>query len=123
MNLPIGSRNPAGELIVTTYDVTEQCRWHEMCASIGRRQQRHKTNGAIDGLGNSRQWETKQSILAAIEESQHTADKEKNRKVGEFAYNLRIHEDLEDEVIYPAVILIGKYLQERLTPYDHHAFA
>jgi hypothetical protein len=181
-----------------------------MYASRDRRQQTHKTNGAIDALGNSGQWETKcsqriaarpdearyallqatteggriakvakhvgqlclphfeceentifpilallpyvaaesvrpemletipliakfrakqdtmidhhQSILAAIEESQHTADKEKNRKVGEFAYNLRNHEDLEDEVIYSAEILIGNYLQERLTPYNHHAF-
>jgi hypothetical protein len=27
---------------------------------------------------------------------------------------MRVHERIEDEVIYPTVVLIGKYLQEKL---------
>ena len=55
-----------------------------------------------------------QSILAAIEALLQAAHKEKNREFAEFAYNLRVHERIEDEVIYPTVVLIGKYLQEKL---------
>jgi hypothetical protein len=55
-----------------------------------------------------------QSILAEIEELLQAAHKEKNREFAELAYNLRIHERVEDEVIYPAVVLIGGYLQEKL---------
>ena len=54
-----------------------------------------------------------QSILAAIEELLQAAHKEKNREFAEFAYNLRVHEKIEDEVIYPMVVVIGKYLQEK----------
>jgi hypothetical protein len=54
------------------------------------------------------------SLLAAIEELLRAAHKDKNREFVEFAYNLRVHERVEDEVIYPTVILIGKYLQEHL---------
>lgn len=56
-----------------------------------------------------------QSILAAIEALTQAAHKEKNREFAEFAYTLQVHEDLEDEVIYPTVVLIGNYLQERFT--------
>jgi hypothetical protein len=55
-----------------------------------------------------------QLIVSAIEELLQAAHKEKNREFAEFAYNMRIHERVEDEVIYPTVILIGKYLQEKL---------
>jgi hypothetical protein len=34
--------------------------------------------------------------------------REKNREVGELANNPRIHEFIEDEMNYPAVVLIGK---------------
>jgi hypothetical protein len=54
-----------------------------------------------------------QSILVAIEELRQVAHKEKNREFAEFAYNLRVHESIEDEVIYPTVILIGNYLKEK----------
>jgi len=53
-------------------------------------------------------------ILAAIEELLQAAHREKNREFAEFAYNMRVHERIEDEVIYPSVILIGNYLQEHL---------
>jgi hypothetical protein len=55
-----------------------------------------------------------QLIASAIEDLLQAAHKEKNREIAEFAYNLRVHERIEDEVIYPAVVLIGKYLQEKL---------
>jgi hypothetical protein len=55
-----------------------------------------------------------QLIVSAIEELLQAAHKEKSREFAEFAYSLRFHEKIEDEVIYPTVILIGKYLQEKL---------
>ncbi len=54
------------------------------------------------------------SILAAIDALLRAAHKEKNREFAEFAHNLRVHEQIEEEVIYPTVILIGKYLREKL---------
>lgn len=54
------------------------------------------------------------ALLAAIEALLHAAHKQKNREIAEFAYNLRVHEKIEDEVIYPTVVLIGTYLQEKL---------
>ena len=54
-----------------------------------------------------------QSILAAIDELMHAAHKHKNREFAEFAHNLKNHEDIEAELIYPTVILIGNYLQEK----------
>jgi hypothetical protein len=54
-----------------------------------------------------------QSILAAIDELMHAAHKQKNREFAEFAHNLKNHEDIEAELIYLTVILIGNYLQEK----------
>jgi hypothetical protein len=54
-----------------------------------------------------------QSILAAIDALLQAAHKEQNRQFAELAYNLRIHERVEDEVIYPTVVLIGGYLREK----------
>ena len=42
------------------------------------------------------------------------AYKDNNREVIEFGYCLRAHERMEHEVIYPTVLLIGKFVQERL---------
>ena len=55
-----------------------------------------------------------QSIIAAVEALLEAANKEKNREIADFAYNLRVHERIEDEVIYPTVMLIGNYVRERL---------
>ena len=55
-----------------------------------------------------------QSIVSAIEALGQAARKEKNRLFTEFAYNLRVHERVEDEVIYPMIVVIGKYLEEKL---------
>lgn len=54
-----------------------------------------------------------QSILSAIEALLQIAHREKNSQFAEFAFNLRVHERIEDEVIYPTVILIGDYLREK----------
>lgn len=54
-----------------------------------------------------------QSILSAIDALLQAARKEKNRVFAEVANNLRIHERLEDEVIYPMVAVIGRYLEEK----------
>lgn len=53
-------------------------------------------------------------IATAIEAMLQAARKEKNREFAQSAYNLRVHERIEDEVIFPTVVLIGKYLQEKL---------
>jgi hypothetical protein len=53
------------------------------------------------------------SILVAIEALLQAARNQQNREFTDFAYNLRDHESIEDEVIYPAIILIGDYLREK----------
>lgn len=53
-------------------------------------------------------------IASAIEDLLRAAHQENNREFAEFAYNMRVHEKIEDEVIYPTVVLIGRYLQEKL---------
>ena len=54
------------------------------------------------------------SILLAIEAFAQVAQRNNHREFAEFAYNMKVHEWIEDEVIFPIVFLIGKYLQERL---------
>ena len=54
-----------------------------------------------------------QSILAAIDELLQAAHKEQNSEFVEFAYTMKVHEKVEDEVIYPAVALIGRYLKDK----------
>lgn len=53
-----------------------------------------------------------QLILAAIEVLLQAAQRQNSREFAEFAYNLRVHERIEEEVIFPTVILIGNYLQD-----------
>jgi hypothetical protein len=55
-----------------------------------------------------------QSITSAIHALLLVSHKENNREIAEFAYGMRVHERLEDEVIYPMVPVIGRYVQERL---------
>ena len=54
------------------------------------------------------------TITSAIQGMLQAAHKEDNREIIEFTYNLRMHERLEDEVIFPTVLLIGNYVEERL---------
>jgi hemerythrin superfamily protein len=62
-----------------------------------------------DTLGNHHQ-----SIVSAVNELLDAAHKEDNREMADFAYNLRAHERIEDEVIYPTVMLIGNYVRDKL---------
>lgn len=52
-----------------------------------------------------------QLILAAIEDLLQAAQRQNNGEFAELAYNLRVHERIEEEVIFPTVVLIGNYLQ------------
>ncbi len=54
------------------------------------------------------------AILRAIGALLDAARKDKNRVFAEFANNLRVHERVEDEVIYPMVVVIGRNLEEKL---------
>ncbi|MBE0626587.1 MAG: hypothetical protein IH606_17440 [Burkholderiales bacterium] len=54
------------------------------------------------------------SIAPAIHSLLLAAHQEDNREILEFTYALRMHEKLEDDVIFPTVLLIGNYVQERL---------
>lgn len=55
-----------------------------------------------------------QSIAPAIHDLLLAAYKEDNREMVEFTYNLRTHETMEDQVIFPTVLLIGNYVEQRL---------
>ena len=55
-----------------------------------------------------------QSIDAAIGALLRAAQAEDCAQVIEFANKLQVHEQVEDAVVYPAVVLIGKYLRHRL---------
>jgi len=55
-----------------------------------------------------------QSIDAAIKALLHAARAEDCAQIVEFANKLQVHEQVEEAVIYPAVVLIGKYLRHRL---------
>jgi hypothetical protein len=56
-----------------------------------------------------------QSILGAIDELLRAAHNKNSREFAEFAYALQVHEKIEDEVIYPSVVLIGNYLEKTFT--------
>jgi hypothetical protein len=69
----------------------------------------HKFRAKHDAISDHHQL-----IVSAIENLLKAAREEMNREVAEFAHSMRVHERIEDEVIYPTVVLIGKYLQEKL---------
>ena len=56
-----------------------------------------------------------QSIHSAIGALLEASHREKNREFAEFAHKMLIHEKVEDEVIYPAVVVIGNYLREKFS--------
>ena len=62
-----------------------------------------------DSLGNQHH-----SIAPLLHELLLAAYDEDNREIVEFTYSLRMHERLEEEVIFPTVFLIGNYVQEKL---------
>jgi len=55
-----------------------------------------------------------QSIRSAIDSLLVASHRERNSEVAEFAHNMAAHERIEDEVIYPTLIMIGMYLREKL---------
>jgi hemerythrin superfamily protein len=52
------------------------------------------------------------AIASAIADLLQAAQKEKSTEFAEFAHCLKAHERIEDEVIYPRAILVGRYLRE-----------
>lgn len=54
------------------------------------------------------------SIVAALKNLINAAKKEKNMEYVHFAEKLILHAQTEEEVLYPASILIGEYLKMRL---------
>ncbi len=55
-----------------------------------------------------------QSIEHVIDALLDACRRDRNREIAQFARDLRVHERIEDDVIYPTVIMIGDYLRERL---------
>ena len=53
-------------------------------------------------------------IVAALEELMAAAESEDHAELVGFAEKLMLHEEIEEQVSYPTVLLIGKYLQLRL---------
>lgn len=55
-----------------------------------------------------------QMIAASIQALQQAARAEACAQVIEFVDRLQVHERIEDELIYPSVVLVGKYLRAAL---------
>lgn len=51
-------------------------------------------------------------ILELLLDVEIVAEKENNNLAKHFIKNLRLHAELEDQVLYPATILIGNYLKK-----------
>jgi hypothetical protein len=54
------------------------------------------------------------TIASSIESLLQAAHREGNREVAEVAYGMKVHEWLENDAIYPAAALAGKYVREKL---------
>ena len=57
-----------------------------------------------------------QAIMDALKAMAETAEKEKKPEYARFAEKLMLHARTEEEVLYPATILIGEYLKKKLNP-------
>ncbi|MGH7845859.1 MAG: hemerythrin domain-containing protein [Candidatus Binatia bacterium] len=55
-----------------------------------------------------------QAVVAALEELTAAAKKEKLPEHARFAEKLMVHAKTEEEVLYPAAILVGEYLKLKL---------
>jgi hypothetical protein len=62
-----------------------------------------------DPLKIEHQW-----ILSAVDDLLRTAHMEKNKELVDIAHTLKEHERIEDEVAYPAAMMIGNYLRKML---------
>jgi hemerythrin HHE cation binding domain-containing protein len=63
----------------------------------------------FDRLGRHH-WGIYSSVAALLQ----AAHRERNREAANLSYRLQLHERLEDEVIYPTVMLMGNYVREKL---------
>ncbi len=55
-----------------------------------------------------------QAVLAALEQLTAAAEKEKLPEHARFAEKLTLHAKTEEEVLYPAAILVGEYIKAKL---------
>jgi len=55
-----------------------------------------------------------QAVVAALEQLAAAAEKEKLPEHARFAEKLMLHAQTEEEVLYPAAILVGEYLKLKL---------
>ncbi len=60
--------------------------------------------------------EEHRAILGALEQLASVAIDEGKPEWAEFADELRLHAQLEEEVLYPAAILVGEYVKTQLQP-------
>src|SRR5690606_34513670 len=63
--------------------------------------------------------EEHEAIGKALDELEEAAEAEGKLRAAAFARDLRLHAQEEEEVLYPATILIGRYLQQKLGPPAH----
>jgi hemerythrin superfamily protein len=56
------------------------------------------------------------AIVAELESLADAAKKEKRPEFARFAEKMILHAKTEEEVLYPATILIGEYLKQKLNP-------
>lgn len=54
------------------------------------------------------------AVVAALQNLKETAEKERKSEYARFAERLMLHAQTEEEVLYPASILIGEYLKSKL---------
>ena len=54
------------------------------------------------------------TIVAALDKLGEVARREKREDVARFADKLKVHARMEEEVLYPAAILVGEYLKLKL---------
>ena len=59
------------------------------------------------------------SMLEAIGALQQAAIDEDNHRTADLAYNMTIHECIDEEVLFPMILLIGDYVSQRLSLTDH----
>lgn len=60
--------------------------------------------------------EEHRAIIGALIQLGNAASAEGLRPWAEFADELRQHAQMEEEILYPAAILVGEYVKSRLTP-------
>jgi hypothetical protein len=58
--------------------------------------------------------EEHRAIVAALEELVDAARAEERPEVARFAQRLMLHAQIEEEILYPAAILVGEYLKLKL---------